>query len=371
MTAKRTAVGLISKSERIIKSKLAEDCAADSDSKRGFYEDRLDQHDSTNDAYDDDLGPGNECDAENASANAEYSPATKKRKGSKQFTDNRRKSLERRYSSLGEKWILRSGVVVEDVLFEAGKLMSDFHPIHSFMLDLSDEITRQLFSNDDWAEISSNLPCVPRYSEKASEYLDKFDLVATVQDLQNHLDKRPQQVESQLIHECLLNWYVVAGYHTSSDSVGIFNSYFYHFPRLYLFETDNPSPFDVAGSLSENWWLKSAWGVCTSLAKGVPGCFVIPGEITGHDSSARRNNSRESTCAAERKRMGVRADLIWRTITSPETDWAIAEAAKVWCPQSNKYISESKFKLPRQLHDILVGRTMEVGGADGLRDALV
>jgi len=69
--------------------------------------------------------------------------------------------------------------------------------------------------------------------------------------------------------------------------------------------------------------------------------------------------------------MGVRADLVWRTVTLPETDWAIAEAAKVWSPQDNKYISESKFKLPRQLHDVLVGRTMEVGGANELRDVLV
>ncbi|KAF9943608.1 hypothetical protein BGZ65_000654, partial [Modicella reniformis] len=93
--------------------------------------------------------------------------------------------------------------------------------------------------------------------------------------------------------------------------------------------------------------------------------------MTGHDSSARRNNDRETTCGNERKRMGVRADLIWRNVTSPETDWAIAEAAKVWCPQGNKYISESKFKLPRQLRDVLIGRTMEVGGANELRDVLV
>lgn len=111
--------------------------------------------------------------------------------------------------------------------------------------------------------------------------------------------------------------------------------------------------------------------MCTNLAKGVSGCFIIPGEVTGHDSSARRNDGREATSGNERKRMGVRADLVWRTVTSPETDWAKAEAAKVWCPQGNKYISESKFKLPRQPHDVLIGRTMEVGGANELRDAMV
>ncbi|KAF9178725.1 hypothetical protein BGZ51_007537 [Haplosporangium sp. Z 767] len=345
MSAKRIAVGLISKSEHIIKSKLTDECVADSDVKYGFYDEKgSDQHGNTNDAYNDDPGRDNEYNTQNS--NAEPSSPTKKRKGSKQFTDDRRKSLQRRYTSLGEKWILRSGTVVEDILFEAGKQMMDFHPIHSFMLDLSDKITRQLFSKEDWIEICSNLPDVPPYPKEASDYLDKFDRVKTLKDLQDLLDRRPQHTESQLIHECLLNW-------------------------LHLYETDDPSPFNVAGSLPENWWLKSAWGVCTNLAKGVPGCFVLPGEMTGHDSSARRNNDRETTCGNERKRMGVRADLVWRSVVSPETDWAIAEAAKVWCPQGNKYISESKFKLPRQLHDVLIGRTTEVGGANELRNVLV
>ncbi|KAG0247837.1 hypothetical protein BG011_000831 [Mortierella polycephala] len=219
-------------------------------------------------------------------------------------------------------------------------------PIHSFMIDLSDKTTRQLFSKDDWTEISSDLPHIPPYSKEASEYLDKFDSVATLEDLQDLLDRRPRDTESQLIYECLLNW-------------------------LCLYETEDPSPFNVAGSLSEGWWLKSAWGVCTNMALGMPGCFIIPGEITGHDSSARRNKDRESAIGSERKRVGVRADLIWRNMKLPETDWAIAEAAKVWCPNSNKYISESKFKLPRQLHDVLVGRSMEVGGASELRNAFV
>ncbi|KAG0321323.1 hypothetical protein BGZ99_003972, partial [Dissophora globulifera] len=47
------------------------------------------------------------------------------------------------------------------------------------------------------------------------------------------------------------------------------------------------------------------------------------------------------------------------------------KAAKVWCSQGNKYISESWFKLPRELHDALVCQTMEVGGADQLHDVMV
>ncbi|KAG0255877.1 hypothetical protein BGZ95_005647, partial [Linnemannia exigua] len=205
-------------------------------------EDSPDQDGNTNDAYDDDIGRDKEYDE-----NAEPSSPAKKRKGNKQMI----------------KFALQS-------------------PIHSFMLDLSDKITRQLFSKEDWIEICSNLPDGSPYSKEASDYLDEFECVETLKNLQDLLDKRPRHIESQL---------------------------------------------------------KERWS---------------------------GDNVRE-----RKEKNGVRADLVWRTVTSPETDWAIAEAAKVWCPQGNKYITESKFKLPRQLHDVLVGRTMEVGGANELRDAMV
>ncbi|KAG0294017.1 hypothetical protein BGZ97_005195, partial [Linnemannia gamsii] len=168
MSAKRTAVGHICKSEHIIKSKLAEDCAADNVTD----EDGPDHDGNTNDAYDDDIGRDKEC-----GENAEPSSPAKKRKGNKQFTDDRRKSLQRRYSSLGEKWTLGSGTVVEDILFEAGKQMKDFY----------------------------NLPDGSPYSKEASDYLDEFEREETLKNLQDLLDRRPRHIESQLVHECLSN----------------------------------------------------------------------------------------------------------------------------------------------------------------------
>ncbi|KAF8931921.1 hypothetical protein BGZ47_011628 [Haplosporangium gracile] len=233
------------------------------DMKRGFYDDeRFNQPGNTIDAYDDDIGPDNERDAQNS--NAEQSPRTKKRKSSTQ------------------KWTLESGTVVEDILLEAGKQMKDFHPIHSFMLDLRDKITWQLFSKEDWIEICDNLPDGSPYSKEASGYLDEFERVETLKDLQDLLDKHPRHIESQL---------------------------------------------------------KERWA--------------------------------EDNVRKRKEKNGVRADLVWRTVTSPETDWAMAGAAEVWCLQGNKYISESKFKLPRQLLDVLIDQTMEVGGANELRDAMV
>ncbi|KAF9926293.1 hypothetical protein FBU30_004101 [Linnemannia zychae] len=69
--------------------------------------------------------------------------------------------------------------------------------------------------------------------------------------------------------------------------------------------------------------------------------------------------------------MGARADLIWRTLIVPERNWAVVEAAPEWDPISDKYRSESAFKLPRQLHDILTARSSELGGPDQLRYAFV
>lgn len=74
------------------------------------------------------------------------------------------------------------------------------------MLDLSDKITQGLFSKEDWIEICSNLPDVPPYSKEASDYMDRFECVETLKDLQDLLEIRPRHLESQLIHECLMNW---------------------------------------------------------------------------------------------------------------------------------------------------------------------
>lgn len=128
------------------------------------------------------------------------------------------------------------------------------------------------------------------------------------------------------------------------------------------------SPFLVAAQLGEPWWKENAWGVCRRLATAVKDAFIIMGEKAGHDSTERRNQGISND---DRKRIGVKADFLWRTISSPDVDWSAGESATVWDPASMKYRYEGVFKLPRQLHDILVARTSEVGGVDSLRKEYV
>ncbi|KAK3821634.1 MAG: hypothetical protein J3Q66DRAFT_333867 [Benniella sp.] len=262
----------------------------------------------------------------------------------KSFTNKNRLSLEGRYRNLGEKWVLESGTVVEDVLYTAGsnENCAVFSPIHSFMIDLDDPNTETLFSEADWKEIRSDLPPFQHYGDEADKYLDQCMDVDTKEGLKAVLEMRQQDPECRIIHYCLDQW-----------------------EELLISES---SPFPVAAQLGEPWWKENAWGVCRRLATAVKDAFIIMGEKAGHDSTERRNQDISND---DRKRIGVKADFLWRTISSPDVDWSAGESATVWDPASMKYRHEGVFKLPRQLHDILVARTSEVGGVDSLRKEYV
>ncbi|KAF9949846.1 hypothetical protein BGZ72_008376, partial [Mortierella alpina] len=200
----------------------------------------------------------------------------------------------------------------------------------------------------NWTEIKSNLPTPATYATKASVYLDTLEDAVGEQDIFRSLDERPRDPERAIIHRCVESW-------------------------CDLYEMD-PSPFVLESVLSEDWWMNNAWSGVRLLAKAVPGSYIITGEVTGVDSTSRRNNKERIVSSVpqnNRKKMGVRADMIWRTMEAPVRDWMIGEAARQWDENAGKYVRESTFKVPRQLHDILTARSLEVGGAHRLRNAWV
>ncbi|KAF9947312.1 hypothetical protein BGZ72_010653, partial [Mortierella alpina] len=199
-----------------------------------------------------------------------------------------------------------------------------------FMLDLDDAKTQALFSEQDWKEIISDLPPYEHYGEGTGEYLDKCMEVASTEDMRKILENRQDDPECKIIYYCMDQWEELL--------------------------SSEPSPFLVAAQLGETWWKDNAWGVCRRLTTGIKDAFIILGEKTGHDSSDRRN---QDIGTIDRKKIGVKADFLWRTISSPDIDWSIGESATLWDPASMKYRNEGVFKLPRQLHDILVARTSE------------
>ncbi|KAH7042521.1 hypothetical protein BKA57DRAFT_441382 [Linnemannia elongata] len=173
--------------------------------------------------------------------------------------------------------------------------------------------------------------------------MDSFHDVKNIDDLEKALRKRPTDPECLIIYHCLDQW-------------------------LDLYKAVNPSPFSIVNTLGEAWWINNAWGACMKLANGLPQAFILPGEKTGHDSAERKN---KDVASVDRRRIGCKADLIWRTISAPERDWAVAEAAPDWDPIGKKYRYEGTFKLPRQLHDIISARSHEVGEKVRLRGEFV
>ncbi|KAF9093071.1 hypothetical protein BGX27_001675, partial [Mortierella sp. AM989] len=244
----------------------------------------------------------------------------KKKKGHAPLEEFGKRSFQGRYQSLGQKWVLGSGIIVEDVLFDAGKQLAVYHPIHSFMIDTSDLYTKSLFTADDWNEIISGIPRTQSYSPEASLYLDGFDEIKSTKDLRSALKIRPDHPEQEIIHSCLVNW-------------------------LNIYELTSPSPFMISASLSESWWMTGLWGVTVQLCKGVEGSYIINGEKAGIDSASRRNfkeHVRNIIPHKITKKVGTKADLIWRCMKQTERrDWAIAEAALVWDDAGHKYIHES------------------------------
>ncbi|KAG0324771.1 hypothetical protein BG004_003370 [Podila humilis] len=274
--------------------------------------------------------------------------AKKKKKPDETFAESARRSLQRRHSNLGPKWSLASGTIVEDVLLQAGLELTVDHPIRSFMIDLQDKYTESLFSPQDWTEVKANLPSSAVYSKEAATYLDALKDITQDQDIVCLLERSPRDPGSAIVHNCVSSW-------------------------CDMFKMD-PSPFALESILSEDWWMNNAWTGTRKLTNLVPGAYIVTGEATGMDSTSRKNNKEREvnfTPQNSRKKMGARADLIWRNMVAPVRDWMIGEAARQWDENANKYVQESTFKVPRQLHDILTARSLEVGGAHRLRRSWV
>ncbi|CAG8685041.1 14333_t:CDS:2, partial [Funneliformis caledonium] len=90
--------------------------------------------------------------------------------------------------SQSKKWILSSGICVEDVLFNKGKQLSVESSIHSWIIDLSDWEIKQLFTDDDWCEITEEVRGLPLVDERVAKTLSRFRNIRTTADLRKVLE---------------------------------------------------------------------------------------------------------------------------------------------------------------------------------------
>jgi hypothetical protein len=99
------------------------------------------------------------------------------------------------------------------------------------------------------------------------------------------------------------------------------------------------------------------WSCIDTLFDGIDHTVFIPGEGQALDSMTRRNNDNKiGACVSTRKRPGYKTDGTLRTTQIPSVDWLVLEGSKSLDIFSAKYLQESGWKVPREMHDILYGR---------------
>ncbi|KAG0257820.1 hypothetical protein BG011_003749 [Mortierella polycephala] len=270
--------------------------------------------------------------------------------------------LRERFKAMKDehKWKLPSGQYAENILYEAGRQVSEQCSMHSFIIDMADKRTREAFTEEDWNAIKTRAATIeePVLHPVVERYLNKFDLSGS----ENKLDKlraatlidgmkgvnlgcvglgKEDQIlyELELVRKLMLDWWFI--YRKES------------------------SPFITGTLLSEAWWSSHCFSILGHLVDDVENCYAINGEKTGLESSRRKNRHRpEEPVKATRKKMGTKSDVFIRTLGHTPRDWSIVESGHLWDSFGNKVIGESRIKVSRQLHDILCHRAQETKWSD-------
>lgn len=76
--------------------------------------------------------------------------------------------------SPSRKWTLPSGTLVEDKLYERFKNVSEQCAVHSWVIDLRDNVVKDCFTDDDWASICAKVPPLPDMDPEFVKYIMRY-----------------------------------------------------------------------------------------------------------------------------------------------------------------------------------------------------
>ncbi|KAF9577809.1 hypothetical protein BGW38_006741, partial [Lunasporangiospora selenospora] len=258
------------------------------------------------------------------------------------FTDEDRKTLADMYLKLPDnKVTLPSGKVLEDILFSNGVTRERHHLIHSFIIDVDDAATKDMFTPADWAFITKEQEMsVSLNDQDVTKILDRFRRADSIGTIMNLLQERHPRLGKGFIME------------RDYDMKWIFDSIsrwldLYSMP-FSVFTSDAPL---------EYFWRSQVWGVLDTMFFDISNTLMIGGESPGLDSTERRNHQQHGKNV--RKLVGSKSDGYLRMFGTSKSDWMSIEGAKGWDPFAKKYRHESAWKIGRQLHDIFRARTAE------------
>ncbi|KAF9343346.1 hypothetical protein BGX26_005879, partial [Mortierella sp. AD094] len=245
---------------------------------------------------------------------------------------------ERRMASLDREffWQLRSGRYVEDVLIEAARSTQMQRNVHDLLIDTSDKITRDLFTQEEWNEIlEQNRIQVTKPRASIVKYLRTFN-VNNVEDIFTTVSKAlPTSGEFNAQKHWEFVWVRMA----VESWLGIY--------------TQCPPP--LASPQTEAFYLNQCYGMIASLVRDVPYMTTILGEKTLPESASRRNDARGSEYdkSNHRRNLGDRVDLIFSVQQIPPYSIGVAEASPTYQDDYETKFMKDKKKITRELHDLL------------------
>ncbi|KAF9923554.1 hypothetical protein BGZ67_009765, partial [Mortierella alpina] len=258
------------------------------------------------------------------------------------FTDEDRKTLADTYLHLPDnKVTLPSGKVLEDILFSNGVTRERHHLMHSYIIDVDDAATKDMFTPADWAFITKEQEMSVSLSDQdVAKILERFRRADSIGTIMTLLQERHPRLGKGFVME------------RDYDLKWIFDSIsrwldLYSMP-FSVFTSDAPL---------EYFWRSQVWGALDTMFFDISNTLMIGGESSGLDSTERRNQQQHGKTV--RKLVGSKSDGYLRMFGTSKSDWMSIEGAKNWDPFAKKYKHESAWKIGRQLHDIFRARTTE------------
>ncbi|CAG8592524.1 2405_t:CDS:10, partial [Acaulospora morrowiae] len=230
------------------------------------------------------------------------------------LTEKHRQMIEQTFNGMKKDrmWRLSTGKYVEEELFELGKKLRFEHAVHSFILDVDDEIIRQHFNEAELDEIDcAPGPQVYELSEEIAGFLNKFADKTSLAEIRKFI--KEMMFDDKYDHE------------KDHDKDYIIYA-------LYSFVREIQS-----GSLKdaniEAWFNCHVWNVIFDKAFGdINAISIVRGECTSLASASRKNGARK--------------------------------VGKSWVNENgSKFLKEAGLKLPKTLKDKLV-KLMEKAGWD-------
>ncbi|CAG8515228.1 12442_t:CDS:2 [Ambispora leptoticha] len=231
------------------------------------------------------------------------------------------------------KMHLKSGKIVEDVLFDFAKDMEHEHHAHSYIINYDDENVKALFTETEWNELTEDrikVPAVPleiakelaRYGKKTLSELRNSVMTSYLQDGTIYdINKHYNQEWIQMAVRTLVNLY------ENIDSPLIRNQY-------------------------ENWFTVALFGMCIDLCmRDIQLGTDIKRTDASSLASANRKNRGRSGNKGIRKLIGRKIDGIVYIVDRTLEVGAIEAARSFLGVSDRKYLLE-KFKMPKTLRDM-------------------